>query len=111
MTTKKDKESSKKVTEISLIAPTEQLAKRTLKIIKQRNEDINVFVPVSKEDALSDAINIAGNLVNNGARILISRKGTAAAINEAKLNVSVIAINILLSDYIDSIEIAKNAHG
>ncbi len=111
LTTKKDKESSKKVTEISLIAPTEQLAKRTLKIIKQRNEDINVFVPVSKEDALSDAINIAGNLVNNGARILISRKGTAAAINEARLNVSVIAINVLLSDYIDSIEIAKNANG
>lgn len=102
---------SKKVTEISLIAPTEQLAKRTLEIIKQRNEDISVFVPIVKQDALSDAINIAKNLVNEGAKILISRKGTAVAIKEAKLNVSVVAINVLLSDYMEPIEIAKNVNG
>ena len=110
-TSKKAKGSYKKVTEISLIAPTEQLAQRTMKIIKQRNEDINVFVPIAKNDVLSDALNIAKNLANDGAKVLISRKGTAAAINEAKLNVSVVAISVLLSDYIESIEIAKNAKG
>lgn len=102
---------NKKVTEISLIAPTEQLAKKTIKIIEQRQENINVFVPIAKEDALYDALRIAKNLVDEGAIVLISRKGTAAAINEAKLNVPVVGINILLSDYIESIEIAKNIKG
>lgn len=107
----KAKSKHRNVTEISLIAPTEQLAKKTLKIIEQRNEDINVFVPISKVDTLHDAIRIAKNLVNEGAKVLISRKGTAAAINEAGLNVQVVAINVLLSDYIESIEIAKNEKG
>ncbi|MDF2948403.1 MAG: proprionate catabolism activator, Fis family [Sedimentibacter sp.] len=102
---------NKKVTEISLIAPTIQLAQRTMRIIEQRKENINVFVPLAKEDALTDALRIAKNLVDEGALILISRKGTAAAINEAKLNVPVVAINVLLSDYIESIEIAKNVKG
>lgn len=101
----------KKVTEISLIAPTAQLAQKTIKIIQQRNEDINVFVPKAKEDALNDALKIANNLVNEGVMVLISRKGTANAISEAKLNVPVVAINVLLSDYIESIEIAKNVKG
>lgn len=102
---------NKKVTEISLIAPTMQLAKRTMRIIEQRNENINVFVPLAKEDVLSDALRIAKNLVDEGALVIISRKGTAAALNEARLNVPVVAINILLSDYIESIEIAKNVKG
>lgn len=102
---------NEKVTEISLIAPTVQLAQRTLKIIQQRNEDINVFVPMAKEDALHDALRIAKNLVEKGAMVLISRKGTATVMHEAKLNVPVVAIDILLSDYIESIEIAKNIKG
>lgn len=102
---------SKKVTEISLIAPTIQLAQKTRKIIEQRNEDIDVFVPLAKEDALSDALRIAKNLVDQGAKVLISRKGTAIAINEAKLNISVVAINSILSDYIEPIEIAKYEKG
>ena len=82
-----------------------------MNIIEQRNEDINVFVPMSKVDVLHDAISIAKNLVNEGARVLISRKGTAAAIIEANLKVPVVAINVLLSDYIESIEIARNEKG
>lgn len=102
---------NKRVTEISLIAPTIQLAQKTRNIIEQRNEEIDVFVPISKEDALSDALRIARNLVDQGAKVIISRKGTAAAIKEAKLNVSVVAINSILSDYIESIEIAKYENG
>ncbi|MGD9569185.1 MAG: sigma 54-interacting transcriptional regulator [Sedimentibacter sp.] len=102
---------NKKVTEISLIAPTIQLAQRTMKIIEHRKENINVFVPIAKEDALSDALSIARNLVDEGAMVLISRKGTAAAINAAKLNVPVVAIDVLISDYIEPIEIAKNVKG
>jgi transcriptional regulator with PAS, ATPase and Fis domain len=102
---------NKRVTEISLIAPTIQLAQKTRNIIEQRNEEIDVFVPISKEDALNDALRIARNLVDQGAKVIISRKGTAAAINEAKLNVSVVAINSILSDYIESIEVAKYENG
>ncbi|MDF2615686.1 MAG: proprionate catabolism activator, Fis family [Sedimentibacter sp.] len=102
---------NKRVTEISLIAPTIQLAQKTRNIIEQRNEEIDVFVPISKEDALNDALRIARNLVDQGAKVIISRKGTAAAINEAKLNVSVVAINSILSDYIKSIEVAKYENG
>ena len=101
----------KRVTEISLIAPTIQLAQKTRKIIEQRNEDIDVFVPIAKEDALNDALRIAKNLVEKGAKVIISRKGTATAIRESKLNVSVVAINSILSDYIESIEIAKYEKG
>jgi transcriptional regulator with PAS, ATPase and Fis domain len=102
---------NKRVTEISLIAPTIQLAQKTRNIIEQRNEDIDVFVPIAKEDALNDALRIARNLVEQGAKVIISRKGTAAAIIEARLNVSVVAINGILSDYIESIEIAKYENG
>lgn len=104
-------QSNCKVTEISIIAPTVQLAHKTMRILEQRNEDINVFVPTPKEDVLSDALRIAKNLVDEGAAVLISRKGTAAAINESELKVPVVAINILLSDYIEAIEIAKNTKG
>ncbi|MEL7647615.1 MAG: sigma 54-interacting transcriptional regulator [Sedimentibacter sp.] len=102
---------NKKVTEISLIAPTIQLAQKTRKIIEQRCEDIDVFVPIAKEDALNDALRIARNLIEQGASVIISRKGTAAAIRNAGLNVSVVAINQILSDYIESIEIAKYEKG
>jgi len=101
----------KNVSEISLIAPTIHLAQKTREIIVQRNEDIDVFVPISKEDVLSDALRIAKNLVKQGAKVLISRKGTAKAINNAKLNVTVVAINSVLSDYIEPIEIAKYEKG
>jgi len=82
----KAKSKHNNVTEISLIAPTEQLAQRTLNIIEQRNEDINVFVPMSKVDVLHDAIRIAKNLVDEGAKVLISRKGTAAQSSAGKRN-------------------------
>ncbi|MEL7605405.1 sigma-54-dependent Fis family transcriptional regulator [Sedimentibacter saalensis] len=102
---------NKRVTEISLIAPTIQLAQKTRNIIEQRNEEIDVFVPISKEDTLNDALRIARNLVEQGAKVIISRKGTASAIIESKLNVSVVAINSILSDYIESIEVAKYENG
>ncbi len=102
---------NKKVTEISFIAPTIQLAYNARKIIEQRNDDIDVFVPLAKEDALSDALRIAENLVNQGAKVLISRKGTAIAINDSKLNISVVAINSILSDYIEPIKIAQYEKG
>ena len=102
---------NKKATEISLIAPTVQLAQRAKKIIDQRNEDINVFVPMAKKDALHETLRISKKLVGEGVKILISRKGAAAAIREAKLNVAVVPISVLLSDYIESVEIAKNVKG
>lgn len=50
-------------------------------------------------------------LVKNGTKIIISRKGTAVAIRNAKLDVSVVVINTILSDYVESMEIAKKFDG
>lgn len=100
-----------KSTEIALIAPTIELAKKTRKIIEERNENIEVFTSMAEKDAIDDALEIAKKLVKNGTKIIISRKGTAVAIRNAKLDVSVVVINTILSDYVESMEIAKKFDG
>lgn len=98
-----------KATEICLIAPTENLAIKTRKIIEERNDNINVYVP-TVHDALNDALKISKDLVKQGAKIIISRKGTMAAIKK-KVDIPIVGINRILSDYIESIEIAKDVKG
>ena len=101
----------KGVTEISMIAPTEELAEKAAKIIEQINSNIDVFISNPKVDAIEDALRIARKLITGGTKIILSRKGTAVAIREAKLDVSVVVINNMLSDYIESIQIAKEYQG
>ena len=96
--------------EIALIAPTAELAIKAKKIIEKRNENIDVFVS-DKEDAIGDALRIAKYLAARNVKVIISRKGTAAAINDSKLNVSVVTIHTTLSDYMKAIEVAKSANG
>lgn len=98
-------------TEIALIAPTIELEKKTKSIIHERNDDIEVHLSVPKDDAIKDALRIARELVRQGTKIIISRKGTAVAIRNAKIDVEVVVINIVLSDYIKAIEIAKKYEG
>lgn len=99
------------INEIALIAPTIELAKNTKKIIAQRNEKIDVFTSMAEVDAISDALKIARELVDQGTKIIISRKGMAVAIRNAKLDVSVVVINNTLSDYVEPIKIAKQYNG
>ncbi|WP_353095471.1 sigma 54-interacting transcriptional regulator [Tissierella praeacuta] len=98
-------------TEIALIAPTIELTKKTKKIIDERNEKINVFTSMVEVDAISDALRIARKIVEEGTKIIITRKGTAIAIRNAKLDVSVVVINTILSDYVESIKVAKQYNG
>lgn len=96
--------------EIALISPTVELAIKARKIIEKRNENIDVFVS-DKEDAIGDALKIARYLASKNVKVIISRKGTAAAINNLKLRVSVVTIHTTLSDYMKAIEAAKSANG
>ncbi|NLY44970.1 MAG: sigma 54-interacting transcriptional regulator [Tissierella sp.] len=101
----------KRSTEIALIAPTIELEKKTIAIIKERNDNIDVYLSDSKVDAIEDALRIARQLEKHGTKIIISRKGTAEAIRNAKIEVEVVVINTVLSDYIEAMEIAKQYNG
>ena len=94
-----------RVTDICFIAPTEKLALKAKSIIEKRNEDIQVFVA-----ALDDAKNLCGDLINKGAKIFISRKGTKAII-ENNFDINVVGINISLSDYVDILKDVRNFKG
>lgn len=101
----------KQSTEIALIAPTIELEKKTKRIIKERNDDIEVFRSDPKYDAIDDALRIVRRVVKQGIKIIISRKGTVEAIRKAKIDVEVVAINTILSDYVEAMEIAKQYDG
>lgn len=101
----------KSVTEISMIAPTKALSKKAIEIIEQRNDNIDVYTSTAKVDAIGDALRIARELIEQGTKIILSRKGTAVAIRNAKLDVSVVVMNIMLSDYIEPIKIARKYDG
>lgn len=99
------------VTKIALIAPTIELAKKARRIIKKRNDNIDVFTVNTEIDAIEDALTIANELVKKGTKIILSRKGAATAIRESNLDVSVVVINNLLSDYLEPIQIARKYKG
>lgn len=94
-----------KVTEICFIAPTEKLALKAKNIIEKRNDDIQVYV-----SALDDAKELCRTLIDKGAKVIISRKGTKAII-ENNFNINVIGINTSLSDYIDILKNAIDLNG
>lgn len=91
--------------EISFIAPSEKLGIKAKKIINERNENIDVYI-----SALNDAYILAKELRKNGTRVIISRKGTKAFI-EKYLDIPVIGVNTILSDYIDILKTAKSLDG
>lgn len=103
------KNKPQKSPEICLIAPTQKLADKARRIINERKENIRVY-SVSTDDALTEAVNIAKNLVENGTQVIISRKGTKNAI-EQKFNMAVVGINAILSDYIEIMNEASKVDG
>ena len=102
---------NKLTTEVAIISPTIELSEKARKIIQQRNDNIDVFTSNPEIDAIDDALRLARELANRGTKIILSRKGTAAAIREANIDVSIVVINNLLSDYIEPIKIAKEYNG
>lgn len=95
----------KRVSEICFIAPTERLAEKAREIIYSNNYPIDVFVA-----ALDEAKDLCEILIKNGAKIIISRRGTKDVI-EKGFNINVIEIKLELSDYIDIMNKAKSING
>lgn len=94
-----------KNSEISFIAPSERLGINAKRIIKERKENIDVYV-----SALDEAYIIAKELPKKGTSVIISRKGTKVFL-EKHLNIPVVGVNTILSDYIDIMKIAKKIDG
>lgn len=91
--------------EICLIAPTDQLAKRARTIIKQKELNIEVYTA-----ALDGAAEIAEGLMQQGTWLFISRKGTKEFL-ERKLGITVVDITLAASDYIPAIQKAQKETG
>jgi len=89
----------KKVSDICLIAPTEQLAAQADKIIlKQKMDNIEIFAVGLGRNAIIDC---ARELYERGAKVIISRKGCAQIIEETKtFDVPVVNLNNSIMDYL-----------
>lgn len=106
---KKEEHKRNGISEICLLAPSENLAQKAKQVIRHRNEAIDVYVPVLN-DVLNDAIKISKDLAEQGAKVIISRKGIMTAIKK-EVDIPVVGISTTLSDYIEPIETAKKVEG
>lgn len=93
-----------KVPEICLIAPSQHLARLTEKIAKERGEEIGIYV-----GALDEGLRWARELSTQGAKIFVSRKGTAALLS--KHDFAVAYINTTLNDYLRHLHSMKEHKG
>ncbi|MEG1858305.1 MAG: PrpR N-terminal domain-containing protein, partial [Pseudoflavonifractor sp.] len=84
--------------EVCLLAPSEELTVRAQALVRKLDLPIAVH-----QVALSDACAKAGELIAAGAKVLISRRGVKAVVEE-KYSIPMVGINISLSDYIPNIE-------
>ncbi len=93
------------VTEICMIAPTDELLRKSEKIIQKYNKNINVY-----QGSLKNAREVAAGLLAHGAQVFISRRGTKRII-EKEFPVQVVDIGLTLADYIPAIEEAAKVKG
>lgn len=92
-------------TEICFIAPTENLAKRAEKIIRQKGLSISIYTA-----ALDEAVKIAARLMKEGTWLFISRRGTKELL-ERELHTTVVNIPLEASDYIPVIRQVSRKNG
>ena len=59
------------IPEICLIAPTEELMKKSDKIIRKYKKKVHVY-----QGSIGNAIELSERLLNQGAQVIISRRGT-----------------------------------
>lgn len=100
-----EKELQTPCSQICLIAPSDVLGHKAREIIGQMGEDIDVYVSM-----LDDAEAMAASLIERGAKVFISRKGTKILIEE-KFKVAVAGIPSILSDYMDAMKKAREIPG
>lgn len=93
------------IPEICLIAPTEELMKKSDKIIRKYKKKVHVY-----QGSIGNAIELSERLLNQGAQVIISRRGTKKII-EKKFPDQVIDIGLTLADYMPVIEEAAAITG
>ena len=93
------------IPEICLIAPTEELMKKSDKIIRKYKKKVHVY-----QGSIGNAIELSERLLNQGAQVIISRRGTKKII-EKKFPDQVIDIGLTLADYMPVIEEAAAISG
>ena len=95
----------KETTEICLIAPTDEVARKSKLIIGNYHKEINVY-----QASLGDAAALAKKLSQKGAKIFISRRGTKSSIEQV-FNGQTVEIEQVLADYIPIMDrILKEKH-
>lgn len=90
---------------ICLIAPTENLAQRSIPLIKSRGMDIRVEVAT-----LEKAVSLAQRLSAERDYLFISRRGTRDLLSK-RLNIQIVNIPSEASDYIPAIQQLRNERG
>lgn len=90
---------------IVFLAPDQVMLERARKIFKTEHRDIHI-----EKGLLSQGVKVAAALAAQGAEIIISRGGTAAAIKKAGVEAVVVEIPITGFDIIRTVEKAK-LHG
>ena len=93
------------IPEICLIAPTEELMKKSDKIIRKYKKKVHVY-----QGSIGNAIELSERLLNQGAQVIISRRGPKKII-EKKFPDQVIDIGLTLADYMPVIEEAAAISG
>lgn len=90
---------------ISVISTHESLTKKIEDIIKEMNEDIDIYTAI-----FDDAAILCRDIMKKGTKIFISRGGNTRYL-EKKLGCTVVDISHNLSDYIGALKKAKCAKG
>lgn len=91
--------------EICFIAPSESLAQRAKKIIRQRELSIPVYTAV-----LEDAVTLAKDMIQQGTWLFISR-GVTRELLEHTTQTTVVKVPVLASDYIPVFEKIQHIQG
>ncbi len=94
-----------KVPEICLVAPSQLLLENTLRVCRRRGVTIGAYVGV-----LNEALPIGRALQARGAKVLISRKGTADLLGK-HLDIQVVKINTTMNDYLRHIDLMREHRG
>ncbi len=91
---------------IAFIAPYKKLADLFVEVADEMNKDVEVFI-----GDLQEGVNIAKDLEDKGYEVVISRGGTALAINDHTSNLSVVEVVVNGFDLIRVLNEARQYSG
>lgn len=92
--------------EICAICPSQELAENVRKVCREAHyENVSTFVAV-----LDDGLKIARKVQKQGARVLVSRKGTAGVLQQ-RSGMQVVQIRTTMNDYLRHIRLLKDHPG